>query len=139
MSDAALPLPPEPPAAKVAVGFAGAQIGGGVGMGNIAGGDQIQYEGVPFDQVAQLLARFLDKQPQVQELLVDAIETIQAGMQDTNAGMRAADQRLHRVTLILVWIAGALTGLTLVLTILLAVVLSTLFTVLQPHLIAGAL
>lgn len=94
---------------------------------NGAGRDFNQYqEGVPFDQVAGLLIRFLDKQPQLQELLVSAIESIQSGMHTT-------DQRLDRVALILVWIAAALTGLTLVLSIVLIVVLFRLI----PPQVAG--
>lgn len=114
--------PPPPPL----VGLHDSQAGD-LRVGDVTGGDKTVYTGVASEQVIDLLARHLDKEPQYRAAQATMLER----------GQRSTDAKLDRIAGILGRLTTALAVEAVVLFLLLLVMIQVLVVLVSPRLIAG--
>lgn len=86
------------------------------------------YQGVSSEQVIDLLAGFLDKEPQYRDAQAKVIER----------GQLSTEAKLDRIANVLSWLTTAFIVEAVVLFLVLLVVIQVIFLQLSPALIAGA-
>lgn len=112
-----------------ALNLAGAQTAD-VNAESVGGRDVNHYQGVPFPQVAALLTRWLDKEPEQQRLAVAAIDAVEGRL-------ATVERLLERLAALLTWLTGAMLAQAIFTALALFVGLWALLSLVGPQLIAG--
>jgi hypothetical protein len=101
-----------------------------VNVESLGGRDVHKYEGVPFREVAEVLTRWLDKEPEKQSLAVAAIDAVEDRL-------AAVERLLERLASLLSWLAGAMLAQAIFTALALFLGLWVLLSLVGPELIAG--